>query len=289
MTDTPWYAKNYREMLKYKGRILPLAHTQAQLDYSNRNVHRDTDHLHPSELAKRDWCPRAAWYKIKKYPATAESSSFSRLNVFEEGHGIHHKWQTWLWKAGVLSGNWKCKNCNHVFTGVSPSSCSACGDSNIHYAEVPIYSEEYKLIGHADGEVVDKEGKALIEIKSVGLGTVRWEHPSLHKAYSDGLLSLDSLWNNIKKPFVSHIRQGQIYMHFTGHDEIVFIYEWKPSQEVKEFRVKYQEDIVQPILDNCKLVIKHLDNDTLPDTPVWAESINSSGCKFCPYKKECWK
>jgi len=33
----------------------------------------------------------------------------------------------------------------------------------------------------------------------------------------------------------------------------------------------------------------HLEEDTLPDTPDWAYDKNSNGCKFCPYKKECWK
>ena len=78
-------------------------------------------------------------------------------------------------------------------------------------------------------------------------------------------------------------------MYCTGIDTIVFIYEWKPTQEVKEFVVKYNPEVMEPILENCKTVIEHLDNNTTPERPNWATGSSCSGCKFCPYKKECWK
>jgi hypothetical protein len=289
MSDTPWYSKNYKEMMKSTGVILPIVQEQLLKLSQERNSHRDTDHLHPSELSKKDWCPRSAFYKIKGYPSSPESYTFSRLNVFEEGHAIHNKWQTWLWKAGVLSGNWSCKACDHYWNAVAPFSCPSCSSDAIVYREVPVHNDELRIIGHSDGEVVDGENRYLIEIKSVGLGTVRWDHPTLYKAYSNGELSLDGLWKNIKKPFASHVRQGQIYLHCTGLSEIIFIYEWKPTQEVKEFKVTYQEELVQPIIDNCKLVIEHLEKDEVPEKPYWASASTCNGCKFCPYKKECWK
>ena len=289
MTDTPWYTKNYKDLAKVKGRILPAIQTQVALNSKERNSTRDTEHLHPSELSKKDWCARAAWYKIRQYPAAEESLAFSRLNIFEEGHAIHAKWQKWIQQAGILGGTWECEACHERWEGVSPECCPVCSSDAFRYREVPVRNDAHRILGHADGEVVDAEGRALIEIKSVGLGTVRWDHPTLFKAYSSGELTLDGLWKNIKKPFASHVRQGHVYMYCTGHDSIVFIYEWKPTQEVKEFTVNYQEEIMQPILDNCKTVIYHLEEDTLPDTPDWAYDKNSSGCKFCPYKKECWK
>lgn len=288
MTETPWYAKTYKESIKSKGRILPVIQERLVVNNRERNQHRDTDHLHPSELSKKDWCARAAWYKINKYPASDESYNMTRLNVFEEGHAIHAKWQKWMHQAGILGGKWECASCSEVWYGVSPSSCHQCNSSNVLYREVPVRDDGFRILGHADGELVDGEGKALIEIKSVGLGTVRWDHPNLYKAYSSGELTLDGLWKNIKKPFASHVRQGHIYMHCTGHDKIVFIYEWKPTQEVKEFTVTFQEEIMQPILDNCSKVIAHLEDNTEPEHPVWATDSKANGCKYCPYKKVCW-
>lgn len=287
--ETPWYSKNYKEMAKSNGIIIPIVQEQIIKLSQERNSKRDTEHLHPSELSKKDWCARAAFFKIKNYPSIGDSYTFSRLNVFEEGHAIHNKWQTWLWKAGVLSGDWSCKTCSHYWNSVAPVSCPSCSSDDIVYREVPVHSNELRIIGHSDGEVVDGENRYLIEIKSIGLGTVRWDQPTLYKAYSDGELSLDGLWKNIKKPFASHVRQGQIYLHCTGLSEIIFIYEWKPTQEVKEFKVTYQEELVQPIIDNCKTVINHLENNEIPEQPHWAISASCNGCKYCPYKKECWK
>ena len=288
MSVDPWYKKNYKDMLKYNGRLLPLVNEQAMKASIERNSHRDTDHLHPSELSKKDWCPRSAWYKIMKYPAASESLSFSRLNVFEEGHSIHNKWQTWLWKAGVLSGDWYCESCNHRWSAVAPTTCAMCSSTRIVYREVPIHNDEHRILGHADGLVVDKSGEALIEIKSVGIGTVRFEKPGLYADYANGQLTIDEVWKMIKSPFASHIRQGNLYMHCTGVHTIIFLYEWKPTQEVKEFIVNYNEDIVNPILDNCKLVLNHLESGVTPSRPDWAAKT-SAGCKYCPYIKECWK
>lgn len=288
MSDVPWNLQDYKKSMRSRGRLIPLVEATAQAEALAKNSKRDTAHLHPSELSKKDWCSRAAVYKILGVSGAPESNSFGRLNVFAEGNAIHEKWQTWLWKAGVLSGDWSCEDCGARWSDLAPNTCSGCHSSRIRYSEVPIHNDEHRILGHADGTIVDKEGVALIEIKSVGVGTVRFEKPSLFMDYSKGEVTLDEMWKAIKTPFASHMRQGNLYMYCTGIHTIVFIYEWKPTQEVKEFVVKYNEDIVAPLLDNCKTVIKHLDDGLVPDRPSWAESSTSSGCKFCSYKKECW-
>jgi rubrerythrin len=288
MSDTPWNLQDYKKAMRDRGRVIPLVEEVAKAEAAAKNGKRDTKHLHPSELAKKDWCSRAAVYKITGVEGGTDSTAFSTLNIFAEGNAIHEKWQTWLWKAGVLSGDWTCEDCRNRWSAVAPDTCPGCGGSRIRYSEVPIHNDEHRILGHADGTIVDKQGTALIEIKSVGVGTVRFEKPSLFMDYSKGVVSLDEMWKAIKTPFASHVRQGNLYMYCTGIHTIVFIYEWKPTQATKEFVVKYNSDIVDPILENCKSVIAHLDASTIPDRPEWAESSSSSGCKFCSYKKECW-
>lgn len=290
MTDeTPWYLKEYQKSLKSRGRLLPLAEMQLIKSQQMRNAFRDTQHLHPSELSKKHWCPRASYYTITGEVKKEERLTFSRLNVFEEGHAIHHKWQTLLWKAGVLSGDWDCETCDHTWAATAPNTCPSCGGVRLRYREVPVHNAEYRILGHSDGKVVDKQGTALVEVKSVGVGTVRFEKPKLFADYSSGMLTIDGLWQNIKQPFASHVRQGNLYLFCTGIEEIVFIYEWKPTQEVKEFTVRYNEEIVKPILDGCKRVIECLSENVAPERPDWAESKDCTGCKYCPYQKACWK
>jgi rubrerythrin len=288
MSEDPWYLKNYKDMLRSKGRLLPLVEMEMVKEAQAKNSKRDTDHLHPSELSKKDWCGRAAYYKITGAEAAPDNYTSTRLNVFAEGNNIHAKWQKWLWKAGVLSGLWHCDACSYTWYDTSPNLCTSCNSDRLGYREVPVRDDEHRIIGHADGEILDREGRALIEIKSVGIGTVRFEKPSLYADYADGTLNIESVWKNIKSPFASHVRQGHIYMHCRKIDTMIFIYEWKPTQAIKEFVIKYNPDIINPILDNCKKIISHLESSTEPERPEWAVNKSCSGCKYCPYKKVCW-
>jgi rubrerythrin len=284
----PWYLKDYKKLMKTKGRVIPLAQKTLMMEYREKNQHRDTNYLHPSELSKRHFCTRSAWYKIKKYQEAQENYSFSRLNVFEEGNNIHRKWQNWLHNAGVLWGVWACDECDNMWNAKSPTECILCSSKRIRYREVPLRDDEHHIIGHADGEIEDEKGRALIEIKSVGVGTVRWEKPSLYEAYANNELTIDGLWDSIKTPFPSHLRQGNLYMHCRKIDTIIFIYEWKPTQQVKEFEVRYQPEQITEVLNNCKIVMSHLESDTVPERPEWATNDKCNGCRFCPYKEVCW-
>ena len=98
--ETPWHLKNYKQSLTSKYRLIPVA--EEQLMREQLESTRDTEHLHPSEICKRDWCNRSSWYTIKGYEKADRALSFQTLNIFAEGHAIHAKWQKWLTDAGVL-------------------------------------------------------------------------------------------------------------------------------------------------------------------------------------------
>lgn len=291
MTDeTPWYLKNYQEQFSAKStqRLLSKVEAAAVEQLAERNSHRDTVHIHPSDLSKNDWCPRATYYKIMA-PDTAYEESFSlrRTNIFTEGHYIHEKWQKWMWMTGCLLGDFQCSACQHRWWDKSPESCPDCGSKRLKYKEVPFYDAEHMIIGHADGAWEDEKGKALIEIKSVGLGTIRWDAPDLYKGYEDGELTLDDLWKRIKRPLLPHRRQINLYMYLAGIHDAIVLYEWKPSQEVKEFHLSYDAALVKPLLDGALGVKDCVENEVLPARPDNARK-SSQMCKFCPFKKECW-
>lgn len=236
-----------------------LAPVERMLLEQNQTSDRDTLHLHPSEICKKDWCPRSSWYRIMGYPEPPEKLTFQKLLVFAEGHNIHGKWQAWLMDAGVLD-----------------------------QVEAPIYNKEHRIMGHADGIIKDKHGTAVLEIKSVGVGTIRFEDYGLFAPYSKKEITLEQLWASVKHPFDSHIRQLQLYMFCLGIDKGVILYEWKPTQEVKEFSVDYQPELIAPILASCMAVQSALDEELPPSRPSWL-STDHRVCKSCPFKEECWK
>lgn len=288
-TETPWYLTDYKKQFSARSheRVLPKIEAVVSQQMKERNFKRDTLHNHPSELAKNDWCPRASYYKITGVAESDPShSSLRRLNVFAEGNYIHDKWQRWMWDTGCLVGNWRCNVCGHGWMGKSPEECPECGSGDLRYLEVPIFDEEHMIIGHADGEWEDSQGRALIEIKSVGLGTIRWDAPDLYAGYEKGDLSLDDLWKRIKRPLLPHRRQINLYMYCRKIDKAIVIYEWKPSQEIKEFALSYDHTLVQPMLTGAKMVKRAVETGEIPDRPVGFRK--SKECLFCPFKKECW-
>jgi len=291
VTDQPWYMKNYQEQFSARStmRVLPKIETALALEQAERNSHRDTDHFHSSEMAKENWCPLSSWYKITgEEESDPQSFSLSRMNIFAEGHNIHDKWQRWMWRAGGLWGNWLCKTCEYKWEDRSPSMCPICSSDDVGYREVPLSSDRYQIVGHADGVWEDDKGKAVIEIKSVGLGTIRWDAPKLYEGYDKGDLSLDDLWKKIKRPLKAHIRQVNLYMMCLGIEDAVVIYEWKPSQDVKEFHLKYDETLISDILVGIDDVLDCMKAGVKPNRPVTATHKSCATCRFCNYKSRCW-
>jgi hypothetical protein len=238
-------------------------------------------------MAKTGWCPRSTYFRIlacreagDPFLKPAESVGVQLLNIFDEGHYIHDKWQKRLRDMGRLWGNWVCQVCDHRFKDqLYPGICSYCDQEILIYREVPLRAEQYLISGHADGAIPDIN--SLIEIKSVGTGTVRIEAPEIFSKNSEGQkIDLTGLWKDIEEPFPAHIRQGQLYLALCNlmglpFDQIVFLYEAKFNQGAKEFAVKYDPAIGNALLAQAEEIVKALDlKGPIPKCPTGT-------CKDC--------
>lgn len=251
---------------------------------------RRQDVIHPSEMAKTGWCPRSTYYRIKAcreadnpYLKPTEYVGAQLLNIFDEGHHIHDKWQRRLWYMGRLAGQWTCMLCGGKFNAVSPENCvrdrCAADRAFLKYSEVGLRVDEYLIAGHADGAIPDLQ--SLIEIKSVGAGTVRIEAPNIYNTNTEGQkIDLQGLWRDIKEPFPAHIRQGQLYLALCDilklpYNKIIFIYEAKFNQGVKEFVVKYDPAVGSALLSQAAEIVSALNaNGFIPECPTGT-------CKDC--------
>lgn len=261
---------------------------------------RRTDVLHPSAMSDPYWCPRHDYYGMIDAPKSVDTStpSFQMEMVYDYGNRIHTKYQTWLTEMGVLWGEWECSICTDKWIDVAPSSCFNCalspdGPSRLKYLEVPLAWPEMGIAGHADGVVIG-ESNRLIEIKSIGLGSLPFENPQLAELYANGELTLEQIWFRINRPFAKHLRQGQIYLALIREaypdlniNEMVFIYEWKPNQAVKSFLVSYNPAIVGPLLRSAEAVQEAMDSGTPPARPTWANDTAKT-CEGCDYRDECY-
>lgn len=252
---------------------------------------RRHDVLHPSDLVKKEWCALHAYHSLRgNHVPTMETPNLRLQSIFDEGHAIHAKWQNWLQEMGVLYGRWTCTRCGYKTGNTANPICEDHGADNFVYSEVNLISDKHKIFGHTDGWVKGLGEDFLIEIKSIGSGTIRFEQPSL-LAEADN--DLDRAWRNIRQPFYTHRLQGQVYLHLThlmveegllesAPDEIVFLYELKLNQDYKEFSVKYDPEITKPIFEAALDVSWAVDNNIPPACSI--DPVN--GCKRCESFKE---
>lgn len=268
---------------------------------------RDMTQLHPSEISKTRWCHRLDFYRIMlpEQAQATEDYGAQLLRIFDEGHDIHAKWQRWLQEMGVLWGRWKCPRCENYVWGQSCDlePCGVCGDFRWEYKEVPLRLRSHALIGHTDGVVILPDKPRLVEVKSIGMGTVRNMNSGLYRKYTSGELKLNDVWWRIQRPFAGHVRQGMTYLRMAQAwdmlmgsqtipdiDEIIYFYEWKPNQAVREFVLRYSEALIKEQLDLAASVARALETGVAPDRPDWTEQRedDTPACRTCPYRNLCW-
>jgi hypothetical protein len=270
-----------------KGTLL-LGDIQAHMiKEASRPSTRRQDVIHPSEMAKTGWCPRSTYERIKAcrdasdaFLKPTERVGVQLLNIFDEGHYIHDKWQKRLRDMGDLWGDWLCESCGvKTRRALYPQKCWDCDSTLMSYAEVPMRYPKLTISGHADGAI--PRLNALIEIKSVGVGTARIEAPDIYKANSEGQkIDLQGLWKSIKEPFPAHVKQGQLYLAICKQMEldftkIIFLYESKFNQGAKEFVVDYDPSLSYPLLQAAESIVSALEG--LTDPPKCPYDI----CKEC--------
>ena len=133
----------------------------------------------------------------------------------------------------------------------------------VRAAEIKIPSEEI-ISGRADA-IVGIEGKPyVLEIKS----------------------SSQFKFTKLNAPEPDHLKQVQLYMHYFKVPQAILLYEDKNTQDLKEFIVQYDPDLVQEVLKDFEILKEQLDKNIIPPVP---KDIESWRCDYCEYWEECQK
>lgn len=290
----PTALKRLKETYRDKGVLLPQMERHVMKTVTDA---RPADHsmqfMHPSDLAKPDWCGRHDYYRIIDTPiekASKRNPSFRMSNIWSEGTAIHAKYTAWLAEMGVLFGDWECRNCGHRYGALSPTVCQFCQSDRLTYRELPMRRNQMMVEGHADAAVHADWWRGLVEIKSIGIASWRFDAPRLYQRYLNGE-NAEVIWRDINRPFASHMRQGQLYlwMSWPAYEEIVFIYESKFHQQTKEFLVSYNKSLIAPILEDVREVAQGVRAGMPPDRPPWATDPVVKVCTACEYRRTCWQ
>jgi hypothetical protein len=233
---------------------------------------RSTTVLHPSEIIKNDFCARSSFFLLKGVPSKAERPALKSQAIFDQGHATHDKWQNWLYEMGVLHGSYRCLACTKRTEGTSPEKCEHCGSSALKYAEVSLSDPTLRISGHTDGHVRGLGDDFLLEVKTIGPGTLRYLAPQLMYA-ADG--DFMKAWAQVKAPFGPHVLQIQVYLELAYRmgirdldgnpiDEAVFIYELKADNSYKEFVRKRDFELVRHVFDKAERIVRYVEEDHEP-------------------------
>lgn len=244
---------------------------------------RRSDVLHPSAMVKNDWCHRSSYFQLLGFPPPPSKYrvTLKQKRVFQTGHDIHAGWQTIFQDMGTLYGIYECNRCGAKEWGMADLTCPVCDCTKFNYKEVSLNYEPLRISGHADGILLGFGEPLLLEIKSLGAGTFRFEAPEMTYEH-DG--NIDKMWKAMSAPFMSHIMQAQMYMKLAEliglehqPQEALFLYENKATQEAKEFVVSKSDFGVTPILEAAKSIVDAVDKGEAPTCNI----SPNEGCYQC--------
>jgi len=128
--------------------------------------------------------------------------------------------------------------------------------------EIPIPPNEF-ISGRADAVLCLNGENYVLDIKSIN----------------------SSIFRNLTSPKPEHVYQVQLYMHFFEIKKALLLYIDKDRQELKEFVLDYEKDLVQNLLNNFKELKKRIDSDIVPG--VLVDYPKNWQCSYCSYRQIC--
>ena len=271
--------KKFLEVGKKESRVLTTV--ERHLITKPAPTDRRSDVLHPSAMVKDDWCHRSSYFQLLGFPPPPSKYrvTLSQKRVFQTGHDIHAGWQNIFKDMDTLWGRYFCNDCKDTFVGI-PSDHKV-DSKHLRYDEVSLNYEPFRIAGHADGILLGFGEPLMLEIKSIGAGTFRFEAPQLTAEHGG---NLDAMWKALNAPFMSHIKQAQMYMKLAEliglehqPQEALFLYENKSNQTHKEFVVAKSDFGISHLLEEAAAIVAAVDKHEAPTCNIDA----NAGCYQC--------
>jgi CRISPR/Cas system-associated exonuclease Cas4 (RecB family) len=284
--------------MKDEGIVLP------KLNKHLLAIGQDVDRNHgfnsPSAVSS---CPRSNYFT--RMGISSDGVIEPRLRrIFDNGHGVHDRLQGYLQDEGMLLmpevpvWNSELKILGHTdgilrvnrFTLaiLEIKSINSNGYAHLttakpeHQMQAQVYmyclEELRKKLVTADTEkkylalkkkLLSEYGK-LMDSFVVGGSKFTKEEKIAHKLEIMGKV-IDILYNTPKRI-----------------DTMSVIYENKDTQDIKEYVIKWDDELVENIIDRYEYLNNCVINESLPPRPEEAPNKSSQYCRYCNYKYQCW-
>lgn len=96
-------------------------------------------------------------------------------------------------------------------------------------------------------------------------------------------------FDRLDSPKSNHRKQLQLYMHYFKIPRGILLYENKNNQKLKEFVLRYDQALVEKLLQDFKTLKKQIDQDQIPVIPEQNQGWPKWPCQYCDFSETCKK
>lgn len=251
-------------------------------------------------------CLRARYYSRTQAEANAMSIDARTRRIFDNGHGMHSRIQGYLTEMGsllldelpVLSEEYNIQGHTDGLLSLPQDEKAILELKSINsngFTRLKSVKDEHMLQGLTYLYCVEERRKSLQE-----------EYESLEEflSYKDSrYIQYASFYPHLKSGR-KYTREEKVLHQCKLHDladtiliqtekpitKVIFLYENKDSQELKEFLVSTKDANAQialeGLLNDCAVLNEMVENKELPERCT--NSKSDSACRWCNYSLECW-
>ena len=290
------------------------------LSLNSKDNDRATDVNSPSQASV---CNRANYYARKGYQNDGSIDPRTR-RIFDNGTKTHERLQEYLLAQGILiSDEVPCINPNYNIQGhtdgflnlgkvttetvLVPKGCCRAKLQVNKYTEVGIL--EIKSI-NSNGFTQLKDAKPEHKQQAmIYLYCAEERRKLLQEKYIDipSFLASESERAEEFRQRYQHLQDGHkftreekidfqvklcldadyvLYNTTRPINKVVFLYENKDNQELKEYVVKRDDSILEGTLDKYERLNLACETEQIPEREGTSKSCST--CRWCNYKTECW-
>lgn len=288
--------------LKNEGYILKRL-DQYLLSLNERDANRRWDINSPSAISK---CPREIAYSRLGYEPDSNAIDARTRRILDNGTYVHIRLQDYLLKEGILK-------MDEVPVFLDEYQIQGHTDGLLQINDYELGILEIKSINSASfSKLIDAkpEHKEQALVYMMSLENRRLWLKSNFKTEEE--LQKYFVSDEYQKFILDHYnhlvdgdkytREEKLYFKYEQHmkadrllfntprpiTKMIFLYENKDTQELKEFTVKFDEELWGEIKEKLEYINSFVNKKELPPRPEGATSKNCSICRWCNYKNECW-
>lgn len=276
---------------------------QHLLSLNAKDEDRRYDINSPSSAGR---CPRSIVYSRLGYTTDSNSIDARTRRIFDNGTGVHERLQKYMLECNILEMDevpvfhldYQIQGHTDGLLRLLQSELGILEIKSINsngFSKLVDAKPEHKLQASVYMYCLEKRRLWLrgnykteddIDNYLVSKEYIQFVH-SLYTHMKGG--SHYSLEDKLKFKLDCHMNSDKLLWGTSKPiNKMVFLYENKDTQDLKEFTVTWDEEMIEEQLNQYESINTYVADKKLPPRPKEATSKNCGVCRWCNYTSECW-